>query len=100
MDLTKKDYVTILQYYNLPYQNMAKGEMKSACERLLAEKLCRCIKKVKNIKSEKSRIAICKNSIFKKRNLNMFGFTCKKRIGLLSKKNTRKKLVKNRRIRF
>ena len=44
---------------------------------ILANKLCSCIKKVDS-KDEKRSIAICVNSMFKKRGLKLQRFTCKK----------------------
>ena len=52
--LTKEDYITILQYYSIPYHNLTKFELEHQAENILANKLCRCIKKV-----EKSSKGYC-----------------------------------------
>lgn len=51
----------------------------------LADKLCRCIKKVKDKqgRDESAAIAICISSIFKNRGLKMHGFRCSEKKGLL-----------------
>ena len=94
--LSRTDYITILNYYDLPIPDNNSILIKDA-ENILATKLCRCIKKVKakqnNKKNEKRPIAICKNSIFGRRNLNISRFTCKSP-ALLSKKGEKRKLFK------
>ena len=42
---------------------------------------------------EKRAIAICYNSVLKKKNLKVFKFSCKKKVTLLPKKGTRKIFV-------
>lgn len=82
MKLYKKDYENILNYYNEPFDNNIK-ELKNKVENIIANKLCRCIKKVnKRIKDNDYSIAICKNSVLTKKNLKIKGFTCKKKITL------------------
>ena len=94
--LSKNDYITILKFYDLPIPNNNSLLIKNA-ENILATKLCRCIKKVKakqnNKKDEKRPIAICKNSIFNKRNLKISKFTCKKK-DLLPKKERKQNYLK------
>ena len=43
--------------------------------------------------NEKRAIALCYNSVLKKKNLKVFKFTCKKKVTLLPKKGTRKIFV-------
>ena len=43
--------------------------------------------------SEKRAIAVCYNSVLKKKNLKVFKFSCKKKVTLLPKKGTRKIFV-------
>ncbi len=78
-ELTYSDYNAILKYYGIPLTNKNKKKNKAIAEHLLATKLCRCIKKVKKTSSlpEKSAIAICNNSIFRKRNIKYNRFSCK-----------------------
>ena len=99
MDLSKNDYIKILEYYNLNAKSYNMGELKQKAEDLLATKLCKCIKGVdKTGKDESRAIAICKNSVLKTKNLKNFGFTCKKKAKFVPKKgSTSKNLVKMKR---
>jgi hypothetical protein len=91
MKLTKNDYRQILDYYNKPYtEKMTTKILQSMCERIIAKKICSCIKKVKvkyenEKKDESRRIAICKNSVVTKKNINIHKFTCKRKPELLNK---------------
>lgn len=93
MDLTNKDYKKIVDYYKL---NKPKNiSYKQLAENTLAGKLCRCIKKVKNDKiNEKAAIALCRENIFKKRNIDFYNFKCKEKQKLVHKKNKTKKYLK------
>ena len=97
MDLSKKDYIKILNYYNIPYN---KKNYKEDAEKILGTKLCKCIKhintKENDIKQEKKAIAICNNNIFKKRNLKNVAFSCKKESKLMSTKKYPHKLYKTK----
>jgi len=75
--ITRGDYKKILSYYKmrLPKKNKT---LKQKAEKLLATKLCKCIKKV-GLKNEQRSIAICTNSIFTRKGLRRGKFTCKKR---------------------
>lgn len=103
MDLSINDYVKILEYYKVDTKTYGrnKQKLKQMAEDLLATKLCKCIKKVgktSNKENDETRaIAICKNSVLKKKNLKNFGFTCKKRAKFVPKKNSSKNLVKMKR---
>ena len=81
MKLSKDDYINILNFYNLKYsKNKSIKTLKNITEKILIKKLCTCIKKLSkknHIKS--SAIAICNNSIIKKKNLGIYKFTCKKK---------------------
>jgi hypothetical protein len=90
MRLSNNDYISILKYYDIDASNMKPKDIKQNAENILAEKLCRCIKKVNNSdkveKTEESKaIAICKNSIFSKKNLKISKFKCKGSAKLLSR---------------
>lgn len=93
MDLTNKDYKKIIEYYKL---NKPKNKsFKEVAEDTLAGKLCRCIKKVKNDKiNEKTAIALCRDTIFKKRNIDFYNFKCKEKQQLVHKKKQTKKYLK------
>jgi hypothetical protein len=97
--LTNNDYKTILEYYGIIVPStLNKDIIKKKAESILANKLCRCIKKVqktrKNKSNETKSIAICKNSVLKKKKLRSFLFKCKNKPRFLSQKGTRRKLVK------
>lgn len=115
MRLTLNDYISILKFYKIDVSRMKQKAIKQKAEAILAEKLCRCIKKVdkslgverkynkkKNKSSKKNKkptsesraIAICKNSIFTKKNITAAKFKCKGTARLLPSKNKRNKLTK------
>lgn len=108
MRLSLKDYLSVLKYYKIDASTMKKGEIKKKAEGILAEKLCRCIKKVdKSLKGERKSnkgkkdkkntesraIAICKNSVLTKKKLFTPKFKCKGTAKLLPS-NKRDKLSK------
>ena len=101
MKLTNKDYKSILKFYKVDISALSSKDIKAKAEHYLAVKLCRCIKNVKgksasatgsraSANSEKRAIAVCYNSVLKKKNLKVFKFSCKKKVTLLPKKGTRK----------
>lgn len=103
-DLTKSDYQILLKYYNIPYKNLSKRQLQNKSENIIAEKLCKCIKKVDvtkimnkntNINNESSKIAICTDSILSRKGLKTRGFTCKKK-PKLTKKNNKPSLHKTK----
>ena len=99
MKLTNKDYKSILNFYKVDISALSSKDIKAKAEHYLAVKLCRCIKNVKGksasavANSEKRAIAVCYNSVLKKKNLKVFKFSCKKKVTLLPKKGTRKIFV-------
>jgi hypothetical protein len=104
MRLSLNEYKSILKYYNIDITCMKNSVIKKTAEDILAEKLCRCIKAVnmtqsksmtksKSNRLETKAIAVCKNSVFTKKNLKISKFTCKKKSELLTSKKS-KKLVK------
>ena len=92
MRLTNKDYKHILTYYNVTIPKNKK-KIAAAAEKLLAKKLCHCIKdvskKIKNPK-EKGATAICTTSVLKNRRLKKKKFTCKKIYKITGLTKTRK----------
>ena len=103
LPLTFSDYRDILYYYNIDIDALPKKQIRLQAEEILAEKLCRCIKKVNVIRKDKSRsIAICKNSVIKRKGLATAGFKCKRKPRLMKFRKTKrvlKKLRKNLTIR-
>ncbi len=67
----------ILQSYNKRVPNATSTRRKKA-ERVLGQKLCRCIKKI-GTKYEARSIGICTKTIFGKRGLTRGKFQCKKK---------------------
>lgn len=88
MKLTNNDYIKILDFYNIKHtKNTSTKSIKNKAEKILAEKLCKCIKKVDIKKKNKSRsIGICKKSVLTRKNISSGRFTCKKKPKFL--KNT------------
>ena len=88
--LTNKDYISILKYYN---KNIPKSKIliKNQAEKIMAQKLCKCIKKVDPIYEAKS-IGICTKSIFNRKGLTRGQFQCKKTQSVKFKKTNNKTL--------
>jgi len=100
MKLTNKDYLTILDYYNITPSQNSKGNLdrkkiKEEAEDILASKLCRCIKKIDPVDENKS-IAICTDSIFTKRGIKYDAFKCSPAYTLLRTRKNRHALNKTR----
>jgi hypothetical protein len=86
--LTNQDYKDILIYYNLPIPKSIRI-LKINAEKILADKLCRCIKKIDPINESKS-IGICTKTIINSKGYTRGNFKCKnKKFITLSKKNKR-----------
>lgn len=101
LPLNKDDYIKILTHYNQDIPKTKNGNVdlrktKKKVRNLLASKLCRCIKKVQKSSKlpEPTALAICNTSIFKKRNMKHYKFTCKKIKTLKNKKQSRHFLTK------
>lgn len=96
MNLTKADYIKILDYYNVAFKNTTYSHVKKLAERIIAEKLCSCIKKVPNANNPESRaIGICIYSVIQRKHLKINGFSCKKKMVLKSSKKNKHKLFKD-----
>ena len=97
--LKTSDYIEILKYYNQPIPKINKKgrkTIKRKAEKILAEKLCRCIKSVTkyNTEYESRAIGICRNSVIKQKKLKINRFTCKKKNKLLPDSKTKRNLSK------
>jgi hypothetical protein len=92
--LTKKDYINILKFYKMDIPKSMRT-LKIQAEKILAEKLCKCIKKL-DTEFEEKAVAICSKSIFNNKNLTRGDFKCKGKYSVKIMKNigstTRKKL--------
>lgn len=93
-ELTYKDYVSILKYYNI---NIPKSKrlLKKNAEKIMAEKLCKCIKKIDPINEAKS-IGICTKTIFNRKGYSRGKFQCKKQQSVKFKKTFKNKTRKNK----
>jgi hypothetical protein len=113
--LNQNDYIKILNYYDIPISPKDSSKtIKNKAETILAEKLCKCIKKVKKSdsidadgdnhdnnntpsESESKAIAICSNSIFEKKGLERGLFDCKKKPRLINFHGKKYALTKRKR---
>ena len=105
--LKKNDYIKILDYYDIPITSSdTSKQIKNKAEQILAEKLCKCIKKVKNSNTytdtnsdskdvnESRAIAICNDTIFRRKGIRHSNFTCKKHPRLLRFPGKKYSLIK------
>jgi len=89
-ELTNNDYKRILEFYNKTIPN-SKRLLKQQAEKIIATKLCRCIKKIDK-KNEGRSIGICTKTIINNKGFTRGKFTCKKNETItLKKKNTTRK---------
>jgi hypothetical protein len=88
-ELTNKDYVSILKYYNLNIPR-SKRLLKKQAEKIMAEKLCKCIKKIDPINEAKS-IGICTKTIFNRKGYTRGQFQCKKKQSVKFRKTNKSK---------
>ena len=86
--LSKKDYVSILQHYNLNIPKSARLCKKRA-EKIMSEKLCKCIKKL-DPENEARSIGICTKTIFNNKGYSRGQFQCKKTQSVKMWKKTNK----------
>jgi len=83
-ELTTNDYKNILAFYNKPMPK-SKRILKMQAEKILATKLCKCIKKVDK-KNEARAIGICTKTIINNKGLQRGKFTCRKKQSISLKK--------------
>lgn len=81
--LTRKDYETILNHYDVSFKRNSKlTDIKSKAEDILTTKLCKCIKQVSKsskTEGEKRSIPVCKKSVLHRKGLTDSGFSCKQK---------------------
>jgi len=77
--LTTNDYINVLKYYkqDIPSSNLS---IKSRAEEILAQKLCKCIKKVDK------RVGGNERGVFTRKGLSRGKFECKKKNRVTFKK--------------
>ena len=96
--LTNDDYKDILNYYNQPIPK-SKRLLKINAEKILSEKLCKCIKKV-DPENEAKSIGICTKTIINSKGYTRGNFKCKNKQSItLSKKRTPNKTMKNKKVK-
>ncbi len=96
--LTNEDYKDILNYYNQPIPK-SKRLLKINAEKILSEKLCKCIKKV-DPENEAKSIGICTKTIINSKGYTRGNFKCKNKKSItLSKKRTPNKTMKNKKVK-
>ena len=74
-ELSNADYKQILEYYKKPIPKSIRL-LKNNAEKIMSEKLCRCIKKVDKV-NEARAIGICTKTIFNRKGYTRGKFKCK-----------------------
>jgi hypothetical protein len=92
-ELVSEDYKKILEYYNEPIPKSLRLRKKNA-ERILANKLCRCIKKIDKVPEARS-IGICTKTVINEKGYTRGKFKCKGRATIRLKKNNKTKRSRN-----
>jgi hypothetical protein len=87
-EITDSDYKKILEFYEQPIPH-SKRLLKIEAEKILATKLCRCIKKV-DIKNESRSIGICTKSVINTKGFTRGKFKCKGKKYITFRKTTRR----------
>jgi len=93
-ELTNKDYVSILKYYNLSIPK-SKRLLKKQAEHIMSQKLCKCIKKIDPVNEAKS-IGICTKTIFNSKGYTRGQFQCKKKQSVKFRKTKKNKTKRNK----
>ena len=79
LSLTKSDYISILRFYDISIPKSNRLLQKSA-EKIMADKLCKCIKSVgKKVDDESRAIGICTKTIFNNKGYTRGKFKCLKK---------------------
>ncbi len=88
-ELTNNDYIQILKFYK---KSIPKTQrlLKLLAENIIANKLCRCIKKVDK-KNEARSIGICTKTIINNKGYTRGKFKCRRKTSIKLKKNTSNK---------
>lgn len=91
--INNKDYTEILKFYNIEIPK-SKKILKYKANKIISQKLCRCIKKL-GVKNEQKSIGICTKSIFNKKGYTRGKFTCKGKQQVIFRKSLKSKTRKN-----
>jgi hypothetical protein len=88
--LNNTDYTQILEFYKKQIPK-SKKILKLEAEKILASKLCRCIKKIsKKEKNESRAIGICTKTVINAKGLTRDRFKCKGKATIKLLKNNNK----------
>jgi len=82
--ITDNDYKKILEFYKISIPK-SKRLLKIQAEKILATKLCRCIKKV-GLENESKAIGICTKTILNRKGFTRGKFKCKGKSSILFSK--------------
>jgi len=86
-ELTNSDYKQILEYYEKPIPNSVRL-LRMNAEKIIAEKLCRCIKKVNKPNMNETRaIGICTKNVVNRKGFTRGKFKCKGKESIVLRKN-------------
>jgi hypothetical protein len=96
--LNNNDYKQILEYYNEPIPRSVRLTKLNA-EHILANKLCRCIKKVDKTNEARS-IGICTKTIFNSKGFTRGKFKCKGKSTIKLKKGKKTNTIKNKKDKY
>jgi hypothetical protein len=86
-ELTISDYNKILKYYKIPIPK-SKIQLKIEAEKILSNKLCKCIKKL-DTKYESISIGICTKSVLNTKGITKKKFNCNGKRKITLKKYTK-----------
>jgi hypothetical protein len=89
-NINESDYIKILEYYNIKIPT-SKRLLQKQAEKIMANKLCKCIKKLDPVNEAKS-IGICTKTIFNNKGFKRGKFTCKDKRKVFFSKKTRRNL--------
>ena len=92
--MNKNDYIKILQFYKIPIPK-SETQMKEQAEKILSEKLCRCIKKLDPVNEARS-IGICTKTIFNNKGFKRGSISCKKKQHVTFSKSRNKRNKNNK----
>ena len=86
--ITINDYKNILEYYNKPIPK-SNRLLQLEAEKIMSNKLCRCIKKV-DPKNEAKSIGICTKTVFNNKGYTRGKFKCKGKSTVTFKRSNKK----------
>ena len=92
--LTNKDYISILKYYKLSIPKSNRLLQKQA-EKIMAQKLCKCIKKI-DPQNEAKSIGICTKTIFNNKGYTRGQFQCIKKQSVKFRKTNKNRTRRNK----